>query len=389
MQKIIISLSTILLLASCDGKKNNSNFELKGTLTDTKGETIYLEKLTNPQPVTVDSTVIDDKGNFEFTNYTPKIGFYRIKTSAQNFAMLILDSTDKVTVTGNIKDLGNTYKVNGSPDTKLFIEFNEIAKISRTKLDSLNQAFQNIVQEKKLNGKQVDSLSNTFQGPYEAIMNPQNKILAKKIMENSSCYASLMAIQGMDPEKYLDVYRALDKGLFAKYPFDANVLMFHGIVSKMAATTIGELAPEINLPSPEGQKIALSSLKGKIVLVDFWASWCGPCRQEMPNVVKAYAKYKNKGFEIFGVSLDQDVDRWKEAIKKDGITWPQVSDLKHWDCEPAKQYGVTSIPATFLLDKDGKIIAKNLRGDELEKAIENALAGRTLNANDINKEIKN
>lgn len=378
MQKIILSLSTIALLASCDGNKKSGSFELKGTLTDTKGETIYLEKLTNPQPITIDSTVIDDKGNFEFKNYTPKIGFYRIKTSAQNFAMLVLDSTDKVNITGSVKDLGNTYKVEGSPETKLFLEFNDIAKKNRIQLDSLNQVFQAIVQEKKLNNKQVDSLSNTFQTPYEAIVTPQNKVLSKKIIENSTSYSSLMAIQGMDPEKYIDVYKALDKGLYTKYPLDANVVMFHGIVSKMVATTMGQEAPEINLPSPQGTNIALSSLKGKIVLVDFWASWCGPCRKEMPNVVKAYAKYKDKGFEIYGVSLDQEMDRWVQAIKQDGITWPQVSDLKHWDCEPAKQYGVTSIPATFLLDKDGKIIAKNLRGEDLEKAIENALAGKPL-----------
>ena len=392
MQKLIISLSTIALLASCGDAKKNGSFELKGTLTDTKGETIYLEKLTNPQPVTIDSTVIDENGNFEFTNYTPKIGFYRIKTSAQNFAMLVLDSTDKVKVTGSVKDLGNSYKVEGSPETKLFLEFNEIAKKNKMQLDSLNQAFQRIVEEKNLskNTKAIDSLSNTFQVPYEAIVTPQNKILSKKIIENSTSYSSLMAIQGMDPEKYIDIYKALDKGLYAKYPLDANVVMFHGIVSKMVATTQGQEAPEINLPSPDGTNIALSSLKGKIVLVDFWASWCGPCRKEMPNVVKAYAKFKDKGFEIYGVSLDQDKDRWVEAIKKDGITWPQVSDLKQWDCEPAKQYGVTGIPATFLLDKEGKIIAKNLRGDDLEKAIENALAGKPIkSAGSGNSEVVN
>lgn len=380
MQKIIISLSTIALLASCSGDKKTSSFELKGTLTDTKGETIYLEKLTNPQPITIDSTVIDENGNFEFTNYTPKIGFYRIKTSAQNFAMLVLDSTDKVKVTGSVKDLGNSYKVEGSPETKLFLEFNEIAKKNKVQLDSLNQAFQGIVEENNLskNTVAIDSLSITFQKPYDAITLPQNKILSKKIIENSSSYSSLMAIQGMDPEKYADVYRVLDKGLYAKYPLDANVVMFHGIVSKMIATTQGQEAPEINQPSPDGTNIALSSLKGKIVLVDFWASWCGPCIKEMPNVVKAYAKYKDKGFEIYGVSLDAEKERWVNAIKKEGMTWPQVSDLKQWDCQPAKQYGVTSIPATFLLDKEGKIIAKNLRGEELEKAIENALAGRAI-----------
>ena len=182
----------------------------------------------------------------------------------------------------------------------------------------------------------------------------------------------------MDPEKFVDVYKALDKGLSAKYPRDANVKMFHDVVDKMLATTKGQQAPEIDLPSPDGTNIALSSFKGKVVLIDFWASWCGPCRKEMPNVVKAYAKFKNKGFEIYGVSLDQDKDRWVEAIKKDGITWPQVSDLKQWDCLPAKQYGVQGIPYTVLLDKEGKIIGKNLRGEELEKAVENALAGKSL-----------
>lgn len=373
MYKIILSLSTIALLASCGEAKKTGSFKLTGTLTDTKGETIYLEKLTNPQPVLIDSAVIDDKGNFTFTNYTPKIGFYRLKANQQNFAMLVLDSTDKVNVTGSFKDLGNTYKVTGSPETILFLEYNNIAKKNKIQLDSLNQVFQNIVEEKKLTKSQIDSLSNTFQTPYESIVNPQNDMLSKKIIQNANMYSSLMAIQGMDPLKYADVYKTLDIGLTKKYSRDANVAMFHDVVLKMLATTEGQVAPEINLPSPDGNNIALSSLKGKVVLVDFWASWCGPCRKEMPNVVKAYAKFKNKGFEIYGVSLDQEKERWVEAIKKDGITWPQVSDLKQWDCEPAKQYGVTGIPYTVLLDKEGKIIAKNLRGDELEKKLEEIL----------------
>jgi len=126
--------------------------------------------------------------------------------------------------------------------------------------------------------------------------------------------------------------------------------------------------------------LALSSFRGKIVLIDFWASWCGPCRKDMPGVVKLYNKYKAKGFEIFGVSLDKDKGHWVDAIKNDGITWPQVSDLKHWESEPAKMYDVRSIPFTVLLDKEGKIIAKGLRGAELEKAIENALAGKPVEA---------
>ncbi|MCW3076590.1 MAG: Alkyl hydroperoxide reductase [Bacteroidetes bacterium] len=375
MQKLIITIATIVTLASCSEEKKGS-FELKGTFSDSKGEMIFLEKLTSPQPVLVDSVVLDEKGNFEFKNYIPKIGFYRIKTSPQNFAMLVLDSSDKVNVTGSIKDLGNTYKATGSPETTLFIEYTELQKQNRIQMDSLNQAFQSIMQASKMDSLRMDSLSKMFQAPYEAIMNKYNKLVAAKVKNNTNMYASIMAIQSMEPDKNRDLYLALDKGLTAKYPNDKTVRTFHEMINKIMATTTGQEAPEILSPTPEGKELALSSLKGKVVLIDFWASWCGPCRKEMPNVVKAYNKYKDKGFEIYGVSLDQDKDRWVEAIKKDGITWPQVSDLKYWDSEAAKIYGVQGIPYTVLLNKEGQIIAKGLRGAELEKAIENALAGK-------------
>ena len=124
MQKILISLSVILLLSFCDGNKKNRSFQLKGTLSDSKAETLYLEKLGSAKQVIIDSVILDENGNFEFTNYTPKIGFYRIKTNDKNFAMWVLDSADKVTITGSVKDLGNTFKVEGSPETTIFIEYN-------------------------------------------------------------------------------------------------------------------------------------------------------------------------------------------------------------------------------------------------------------------------
>ena len=352
MIKTISAIAVVAILSGCGEAKRSGNFELKGTLTNTTGETIYLEKLINPQPVTVDSTVIDEKGNFEFKNYTPNIGFYRIKLNQQNFAMLVLDSNDKVTVTANLKDLGNTYKVQGSPETILFTEYNEISKKNTIRVDSLNQAFQELMRSGgKMDSLKMDSLSKIFEEPYNRIMTSFNKIMAEKIMQNPDKYASIMAVQGLEPDKNADVYKKLDEGLTKKFPGDKNVKMFHEVVNKMLATTSGQEAPEINLPTPEGKELALSSLRGKIVLVDFWASWCGPCRKEMPNVVKAYSKFKDKGFEIYGVSLDQDKSRWLEAIQKDGITWPQVSDLKYWECEAAKLYAVEGIPYTVLLDK--------------------------------------
>ena len=373
MQKILNSLSVILLLSFCDGNKKNSSFQLKGTLSDSKAETLYLEKLGSAKQVIIDSVILDENGNFEFTNYTPKIGFYRIKTNDKNFAMLVLDSADKVTITGSVKDLGNTFKVEGSPETTIFIEYNNLSKSRDIKLDSLNKAFQLLMETNKMDSKRMDSLSAIFETPYNSIINQSNILMVDKITKNTNMYSSIMAIQALDPDKYSDLYKSLDAGLSKKFPNDKNVIMFHEVVERMLSTNVGQFAPEISLPSPDGKEIALSSLKGKLVLIDFWASWCGPCRKEMPNVVKIYSKFKNKGFEIYGVSLDQDKEKWMEAITKDGINWPQVSDLKYWDNVAARIYNVQGIPYTVLIDKDGKIIAKNLRGQELEKKIAEVL----------------
>jgi peroxiredoxin len=382
MHKFIITVSAIIALSACK-EERKGNFELRGTLTEGSGEVIYLEKLMSPQPLLVDSATLDENGNFEFRNYLPNIGFYRIKTSPQNFAMLVLDSSDKVSITGSIKDLGNTYTVKGSPESELFVEYNNIIKGNKFQTDSLNLAFQTAMGSLKMDSLKMDSLSKIFQPPYEAIMNKFYRQMADKIKSNANMYASIMAIQGLEPDLFPELYLMLDAGLSKKYPNDKNVRAFHGAVSKMLSTLAGQEAPDFKLPTPEGNELALSSLRGKIVLIDFWASWCGPCRKEMPNVVKIYKKYKNKGFEILGVSLDQDKNRWTDAIKSDGMTWPQVSDLKHWESETAKQYGVQGIPYTVLIDKEGKIIAKGLRGPDLEKAIEDALKGNNSTAKNL------
>jgi thiol-disulfide isomerase/thioredoxin len=139
-------------------------------------------------------------------------------------------------------------------------------------------------------------------------------------------------------------------------------------------TAVGSIAPDIKLLTPDGKELALSSLRGKVVLLDFWASWCGPCRRENPNVVRIYNTYKDKGFTVFSVSFDKSAEPWKAAIAQDGLIWPNhVSDLKGWGSMAAGLYGITSIPRTFLLDKDGKILATNLRGEELEQKVKEIL----------------
>lgn len=376
MKHLFIGLAAAAVLYSCKDTKNTSGFELKGTLQNAKGESIYLEKLSQSGTVLVDSGLIDEKGEFLLNKYDPSVGFYRLRINNANFAMLVLDSAQKITIKGDARDLGNTFSAEGSPDTKLFLEYNLLAQNQKRRTDSLENIFRTAIITQKMDSLKADSLSKQLEKPYEQMVAEYSALIAKKISENTGSFASIMAIQQLKPEDYMDVYKALDKGLQQKYPNNKDVQSFHGMVqqtqmmvARAEATKVGNEAPELLLPMPNDKELALSSLRGKVVLIDFWASWCGPCRKEMPNVKRVYDKYKSRGFEIYGVSLDKDRDKWLEAIEKDGLKWPQVSDLKWWQSEGAQTYAVQSIPYTVLISKEGKIIATGLRGAELENKL--------------------
>ena len=166
------------------------------------------------------------------------------------------------------------------------------------------------------------------------------------------------------------VFQTLNDSLRHALENNRFVEAFSREVDDMKRLPYGSPAPEINLPSPDGKLISLSSLKGKIVVIDFWASWCGPCRREMPEMVELYKEYKTRGLEIYGVSLDENTDAWKSAIAGDHITWIQVSDLKKWDSKPVMEYGIEEIPQTVLIDRNGKIVAKGLDMNELKIKIQ-------------------
>jgi len=372
--KTIVGAITIAAFAACSNSKTESGFELTGKFSNSKGETVVFEQMAPDGLKSLDTAVIDENGEIKITAVIPEKGFYRLKISDKNFATFIIDTNEKVIVGGDAADLGNTYTVEGSPDSKLFWEINQASMKNYRKRDSLQKAFQNFVNMSQMDSIKIDSMSNELEKPYMALVEEHNKFLQNFVEKNTTSFAALAAIQQLPPEEFLQTYIKLDEGLFGKYPNSSYIKAFHEGVSGQKKLGIGTPAPEIIMNTPDGKPLALSSLKGKVVLVDFWASWCGPCRAENPTVVKAYNKYKSKGFDIYSVSLDKDLDKWKEAIKKDNLAWNNhVCDFKFWQSPVVALYNFDGIPYNVLIDKDGNILAKSLRGEDLEKKLEEVL----------------
>ena len=219
--------------------------------------------------------------------------------------------------------------------------------------------------------RNVSAIVQKYQKFFDDEMKKRNDAIIRLLLANKEDLAVLPFLDAFPRDQHAALHQEIVKALYAKYPNHPAVAERYKIeTSPATSTSIGALAPDIALPNPDGKTMKLSDLRGKVVLLDFWAAWCRPCRMENPNVVKAYKKYHDKGFDVFSVSLDRDKASWTKAIKDDELIWPNhVSDLKYWQSEAAKVYGVTGIPATFLIGKDGRIIAKNLRGAALENAL--------------------
>ncbi|MBO4646315.1 MAG: TlpA family protein disulfide reductase [Bacteroidales bacterium] len=215
----------------------------------------------------------------------------------------------------------------------------------------------------------VQKLVSTYQQQFNNYNAELSSACRQLMLDYKSDLSALMFLDNFSTDKGLQQEVVL--ALHEKYPQNAIVEeRYNKINTPQFRTAEGSIAPELEFADPDGKVRRLSDLRGKVVLVDFWASWCGPCRKENPHVVSMYAKYHDKGFEVFSVSLDNKAESWKAAIAKDQLVWPNhVSDLKGWGSAAAKLYGVSSIPSTFLLDREGHIIAKGLRGEALTAAL--------------------
>ncbi|MFY9150679.1 MAG: TlpA disulfide reductase family protein [Prolixibacteraceae bacterium] len=360
MRKVLAILGIALAIVSCQSAKNE--YSINGSISGVETGKVYLQKLVDGQPQSIDTAdVVDGKFVFKGKMEIPDIRILRLNEQ-DYFAQFFLDNT-KINVQAKKDSLRNT-KITGSPTQDIFqIYIDEMEKLNKDVM-ALQQKFQSAQSTGNTNEAEKARIE------YQAMMD-NNKVYTKNfVKENSasvvSAYIALIQLANQVEGDELD---SIASKFAPEIAASEYVIKIKEIVAEQKKTAIGVVAPDFTMNDPEGKPVQLSSLRGKVVMIDFWASWCGPCRQENPNVVKLYDQYHSKGFEILGVSLDRSKDDWINAIKDDNLKWIHVSDLQYWQNATARLYGVNAIPQTYLLDQDGKIIAKGLRSEELAKKL--------------------
>lgn len=368
MKKIVCSLLLLsVVLIACSNKPKGA-VEITGKLSNSAGEKIYFDELTAASINSKDSVIVGKDGSFKLTATVPQLGFYRLRLTNSNFALLLLDTADKIEFNADARNFSGTYSVKGSEASKKIALVNYVMQRNYFIGDSLKKVYASYQGSPKM-----DSVGRALDMQYNRVKITETVFLKKFITDNIESLVALSVIDRLNSETEMDYYLKLDKALYAKYPNSDYVKMFHNRVSEMNKLGIGTLAPDISLSTPDGKTVSLSSYRGKVVLVDFWASWCRPCRAENPNVVKAYNMFHAKGFDVLGVSLDKDKAAWQKAIADDHLSWTHISDLGMWNSSVVKLYNISGIPFSVLLDKEGKVVAKGLRGEELESAIRKLL----------------
>lgn len=349
----------------------NERFIITAQIANLTGGTVYLEEIKSQNEFRViNTTQVDTKGKFGMNGKVMEPSFYRLRIANRGTVVLVLDN-HTMHITADANDLNNTFKIKGSKDTELLREIDRMIVDFQNKVKAVNQKYQSAMIARDNNAVLA------IQQEYNSLQANNISNVKKFINVNTgSVVAVYVALNFLNLDNdfiYLDNVKNIFEKKLPGSKFTKDLVQR---INSVGGSAIGRPAPDITMYNTKGKPVSLSSFKGKYVLVDFWASWCRPCRVENPNVVKAYLKYKDKGFEIFGVSLDNNKARWIQAIQADGLVWTHVSDLKGWKSSAAVLYNVKSIPATFLLDKQGRIIAKNLRGRTLESKLAEIYKGQ-------------
>ena len=354
-----------LLFSACQhtsSEKQGNSFTLIGQLTGLDSGVVYLTHRANGAYLT--DTIQVHQGAFNFTDTAFEPTMYNLGLGGQDQGLSFFVDNQTIHITAN-KDSLEAGRVSGSDAEGQYLLY-------QVKMQSFQDQMNNLMQSYEIADKTgtLPLIQDSLEKVYEGIQGVQQDSIISYVKSNPHSIISAWAVTrnllyAPDPVILGEVYHALDS-LVRQSSYGKNI---HTALMIARKTAIGQMAPDFTETDQNGNPFRLSSLRGHYVLLDFWASWCGPCRAENPNVVRAYNQFKNKGFTILGVSLDQAKGPWLKAIATDHLDWHQVSDLKYWKSKEALEYGIQAIPSNFLLDPQGRIIARNLRGDDLEKKL--------------------
>ena len=367
MKKIIFIVTSALLFVACNNLKDNE-FLISGTANGIEnGKKVFIEVQTETGTLAKDTAVVTD-GKFELKGITKEIdlGFIRIENEQINLPLILEEGKIEINI---VKDSLHKSTLGGTPNNDKFQKFNTESRAISEKVAKFEKDNGPEMQKAQMSNDTVTI--NKLLKEYKKFQNEMNDYSKKFIKENPDAYLSVLLLENflmrqyLTPEEIKSYFEGLDKDVKET----KSGKKIKTALDSMTAIVIGKPAPNFSAPSPEGKTISLKESLGKVTIIDFWASWCGPCRAENPNVVALYNEFHPQGLNIIGVSLDKDAAKWKEAIAKDGLIWPHVSNLKFWEDPIAKQYNVQSIPATFILDEKGNIVAKDLRGEELRAKV--------------------
>ena len=374
VKNILIVATLILSSIGCVNAHNNSNtakgYTVNATTDAAENKLVILSKITDKQLVILDSTYVA-KGSFSFKGETAdesELHFITFSTTQPPGIPIILENGAKLDL--NITGTG-TYNVtmSGGEYTPEMLKLYNVYTGYEKEMAKFNAEIA------ALDPSSVtEEVRRNTNVRYTTLIQQRSKNIEDFIRNEKATPATYFAVKYLFNKPEPRLIMLASKKMGAELPDSKYTKSMQATAKQLGPLVEGAMAPDIKLKTPAGDSLALSSLRGKVVLIDFWASWCGPCRKENPNVRRIYEKYKDQGFEIYGVSLDNNASRWNDAIAKDGLTWKHVSDLAGWQSSAAKLYGVRSIPATFLLDKEGRIYKSGFRSHELEGLLQQLLA---------------
>ena len=349
------------LVYSCTDK---SVFTVSGTIKNPSTlKMVYLLEADSTRINVVDSTSVSEAGDFKFKHKAPYTNLYKIRAGGAIFD-IIAKNGESIKFSTDMKDDSHTYEISGSDESEKIKEYNKISNVYGDKNAKLATEYQSKVEA---TGKESDSLMKIYMPLFQKNMDESAKAVLKFINDNKTSLAAFYAMTSLDQYKYESQMVAYADDIKDSFKENPGVQHFVAQMEQIKPVSIGHKAPDFTIEGIDGKPVKLSDYKGKYVMLDFWASWCAPCRQENPNVVKQYAAYHSKGFNIVGISLDEKKEDWQQAINADKLTWAHGSDLKRFDGPTERLYRIEAIPSNFILDPQGIIVAKNITGAALEE----------------------